>query len=156
MQQLQDRITAKLQEPEAAAAWKAATGGTPEECPPIYSFDNPSIHLNNTTYLRELGLMEGSAPTDAWLQLPTYSGDLHRTIERVHARVCRQFQTWLDDASQDRTMADYCQTLCDIFFSTQTAAQIHSCMWPQHTPSLLALYKHVVETAGDKAARPYC
>lgn len=158
MQQLKDRITTKLQEPAAAAAWEAATGGSPAKCPPIYSFDNPSIHTNNKTYLRELGLVKtGSRVT--WLELPTYSGDLHRTIERVHARVCMQFQEWVDDTSTTRTMSLYCQKLISLFL-TQTPDQIEHCMWgkprDRHPATLAELYSKVIELRGDKAPRPWC
>jgi len=161
MQQLQEAVMKKLAEPEHLAAWVAATGGTPEECPPIYSFDNPSIHLNNHAYLVELGLAKLSAPgaplepTDAWLPLPPYSGDLHRTIERVHARVCGQFQRWVNTSTTARTMEGYCTKLADIFNTTQTADVISACMGKKNA-SLPDLYRKVVELGGGKAPRPYC
>lgn len=161
MAELKKRIDTKLQEPAAAAAWQAATGGTPQQCPPIYSFDNPSIHRNNRAYLRALGLMEEGSrkPTEAWLVLPTYSGDLHRTIERVHARVCTQFQAWVDDSSCARTMTTYCHKLLS-FFLTQTSTQITHCMWgkptDRHPATMLELYNKVLALGGEKAPRPYC
>lgn len=158
MAELKSRIERKLQEPAAAAAWQAATGGSPAECPPIYSFDNPSIH-SGATHLAELGLTSEGKPTAAWLELPTYSGDLHRTIERVHARVCSAFQGWLDDASEPCTMLAYCNKLIELF-RTQTPTQIEQCMWgkPENkkAKSLLDLYNKVISLGGDMAPRPYC
>lgn len=152
MEQLQGKVHARLADPEEAAKWKAATGGTPEECPPIYSFDNPSIHIKNPTYLAQLGLVEADTgePTATWLQLPPYSGDLHRTIERVHARVCGKFQRWVNVDSSARTMEFYCRTLVGLFL-TQTPEIISSCM-----ASIHKLYQKVVELKGDKAPRPFC
>jgi hypothetical protein len=155
MKQLQDKVKTRLEDPAAAAAWVAATGGTPEQCPPIYSFDNPSIHVNDKSYLHELGLVQDDlvTPTNAWLKLPPYSGDLHRTIERVHARVCRAFQRWFDDEFADKTMLEYCRRLAG-FFETQTPGVIHSCMFGRHP--LIELYQTVVASKGAKAHRPYC
>jgi hypothetical protein len=155
MNQLQANVQAELAKPEVAAAWEAATGGTPQQCPPIFSFDNPSIHVASITNLKQLGLVppdskDAKVPTDAWLQLPPYSGDLHRTIERVHARVCGVFQRWIDDDSGDYTMLAYCKCLANYFKTTQTPAVISSCM-----QSLPELYAHVVELQGAKAHRPF-
>ena len=151
-----------LAEDEWREKWKQATGGTPEKCPPIFSFDNPTIHLNNQTYLRELGLMAAGSEeaTGAWLKLPPYSGDLHRTIERVHARVCQQFQRWMNDSTTERDMDFYCRALAGIFWRTQTPELIHACMWkkkaPHGSPDLWELYECVVDTDGAKAPRPWC
>ena len=158
MVELKARITAKLAEPEAAAAWQAATGGSPSERPPIFSFDNPSMHKVKS-HLRELGLATASgAPTDSWLELPTYSGDLHRTIERVHARVCGQFQEWVNDTTTPRTMPFYCNKLIDLFLK-QDSEQITHCMWGKpreaHPATLLALYEKVIALGGEKAPRPF-
>ena len=161
MQQLQAAVQQKLEQPEHRAAWVAATGGTPKDCPPIYSFDNPAIHLNNHAYLMELDLAKVSAPgapvvpTEHWLQLPPYSGDLHRTIERVHARICGQFQHWLNTNTTVRTMEFYCTHLARIFYDTQTDKVISACMNKKNA-SLPALYRKVVELDGGKAPRPYC
>ena len=153
MAALQAEVQKRLTDPEVAAAWQAATGGTPEQCPPIYSFDNPSIHKNNKTYLAELGLAHPGSdkPTDTWLKLPPYSGDLHRTIERVHARVCGIFQRWLDDEFTEWSMEQYCHTLQGIFYKSQTPALIQGCMKNIHL-----LYSKVIELKGAKAPRPFC
>ena len=155
MTQLQAKVQAELAKPEVAAAWKAATGGTPQQCPPIFSFDNPSIHKNDTDYLKELGLAAPESkkkpvPTETWLVLPPYSGDLHRTIERVHARVCGRFQRWVDDDHTAYAMIAYCKVLKNIFEQTQTPDVISKCM-----KTLPKLYKHVVEVKGAKARRPF-
>lgn len=152
MQELQAKVLRRLEDPAAAAAWAEATGGTPAERPPIFSFDNPSIHKNNQEYLRELGLMQldGEKPTDAWLLLPTYSGDLHRTIERVHGRVCSAFQGMLNTESTARTLEFYIDRLFKLF-KLQTSDLITACM-----STLPDLYQKVIALAGAKAPRPYC
>lgn len=151
MQELQAKVLQRLEDPATAAAWAAATGGTPDT-PPIFSFDNPSIHKNNLDYLRELGLVQQGSdkPTDAWLQLPTYSGDLHRTIERVHGRVCRAFQEMLNTESTARTLEFYIDRLFKLF-KLQTSELITACM-----KNLPELYEKVIELKGAKAPRPYC
>lgn len=146
---IQHNMAMRFAEPETAAAWQRATGGTPQECPPIFSFDNPSVHTN-PKLLMELGLEdEHRNPTAAWLKLPTYSGDLHRTVERVHARICGAFERWLEDDWREYDMIEYCLKLQKIFFETQTAAVIEACMWPKKTSNnLSALYQRVVELKG--------
>lgn len=153
MKELQHTVQEMLSKPEWAEAWKTLTGGTPEECPPIYSFDNPSIHRNDHAHLRELGLMaaDSTKATDAWLELPPYSGDLHRTIERVHARICGEFQRQLEDESCKRSMQFYCERLAKIFYETQTTVTVSECL-----ASISSLYEHVVAKQGAKAERPYC
>lgn len=152
MRELQAKVLQRLEDSAAAAAWAEATGGTPAERPPIFSFDNPSIHKNNQAYLRELGLMQQDSeqPTDAWLLLPTYSGDLHRTIERVHGRVCSAFQDMLHAESTARTMEFYIHRLFTLF-KLQTSELITACM-----RSLPDLYHKVIALDGAKAPRPYC
>ena len=156
MKELQHYVTAYLEDPERRAAWEDATGGTPEQCPPIYSFDNPSIHKDNATHLRELGLVEadGETPTAAWLALPSYSPDLHRTIERTHARVCGEFQQWVDNESTSRSMEVYCTTLARLFYNTQKPSVISRCM-NKHKASMHALYKKVIELKGGRAPAPF-
>lgn len=155
MEGLKARMADALQQPEWAERWQAATGGTPQQCPPIYSFDNPHTHTGNKTYLRALGLVGAKwEPTAAWLELPAYSGDLHRTIERVHARVCGQFQQWLDGESGTRNMDFYVRKLADVFNSSQTPKLISKCMWGRHP--LPELYSAVIAVAGAKVGRPYC
>jgi hypothetical protein len=143
---------------EGRAAWIEHTGGAPEQCPPIYSFDNPSIHTTGAVSgLRRLGLLDDqNKPTAAYLQLPPHSGDLHRTIERVHARICGAFQRWLDEDSTEYHIMGYCAKLYSIFITTQTSDVIHSCMFGKPDAhgnpskhSLSHLYARVVELKGD-------
>lgn len=132
--------------------WMEATGGTPEECPPIYSFDNPSIHTSGTTHLVQLGLVDSETgePTSKWLKLPPHSPDLHRTIERVHARVCGAFQAWLYDDRNDYCLQGYCNKLWKIMFDTQLNTVIKACM-----SDISDLYHRVVELKGDIPERRY-
>ena len=161
MERIKTALEAKLAEPEWRKAWKHATGGAPEEegYEPIYSFDNTGIHIDEDI-LVGLGFAvrvpegEGEAyrlePTPSWLVLPTYSGDLHRTVERVHARICHQFEEWLHDDCALYEMTDYISKLYTIFITTQTHTVIENCMWPPKKPSnnLSALYQSVVDCGG--------
>ena len=140
---------------EGRKLWQLFTGGTPEQYPPIYSFDNPSAHTSNLEYMKELGLAVAKVgtemvATDAWLKLPAHSPDLHRTIERVHARVCDQFQEWMDDDCQQYSVQEYCFKMQQIFFKTQTGTCIRGCM-----KDISALYERVVELKGGIPERKY-
>jgi hypothetical protein len=150
MKGIMSTVNSRLQNPAARAAWEAVTGGTPEERPPIYSFDNPSVHTDLAA-LQELGLADDEGkPTSLWLPLPTYSGDLHRTIERVHARVCGDFEAWLLQDCKEYDMQQYVAKLSEIFMKTQTPATIFGCMWGKPSESLDALYRSVVERNGGR------
>lgn len=153
MKELQRQITAALQRPADAARWREATGGTPQECPPIYSFDNCSVHTKDA-HLRDLGLMlEDGTATDAWLPLPAYSPDLHRTIERTFGRVSETVQQWLRRLRHKPDMEEASRQVLKIFRDTQTSDTISKCMWGKH--SLLDLYRHVSDLGGAKAVRPH-
>lgn len=102
--------------PINAALWLVRVGLPPAAAPPIYSFDNASAHVNKDS-LAHLAMEAGKN----WEPLPPHSGDLHRVIERVHARVCREFQNWLYDNTTPRSMLAYCQKLEGLFYSTETA-----------------------------------
>lgn len=106
--------------PLVALRWMAETGGSRLTHPPIYSFDNASCHVHSDT-LTHLRLINGVNREP----LPPHSGDLHRVIERVHARLCGAFQDWLYEDSTPLSMAEYCEKLESLFYSTQTA-DIHS------------------------------
>lgn len=106
--------------PLTALRWMAGTGGSRHTCCPIFSFDNASCHVNQDM-LAHLHLIVG----DNWVRLPPHSGDLHRVIERVHARLCGAFQDWLYEDSALLSMAEYCEKLESLFYSTQKA-EIHS------------------------------
>jgi hypothetical protein len=107
--------------------------------------------------LQQLGLLDDQGnPTEAYLKLPPHSGDLHRTIERVHARICGAFQRWLDQDTEVYKVWGYCYALYYICIGTQTSDMIRSCMFgrpdahghpPKHT--LSHLYSRVVELNGD-------
>jgi hypothetical protein len=161
MERIRESITARLEEPEWREAWVAATGGAPKDegYQPIYSFDNTGIHRDHDV-LVELGFerefKKGEyEPTPSWLVLPTYSGDLHRTIERVHARICGAFEEWLDDDCAKYDMVDYINKLFKIFMTSQSHTLIENCMFsPQHpAKSLSALYQSIVNIGGGIPAR---
>lgn len=156
MERIKGDLEAKLAQPEWKQAWEEATGGAPDEegYEPIYSFDNTAIHTDHDV-LAALGLEkklhDGTyMPTPYWMVLPTYSGDLHRTIERVHARICSQFDDWLHDNCALYEMTDYVSKLYTIFMTTQTHETIENCMWsPKHpSHSLSALYQSIVDCNG--------
>lgn len=141
MEQLYAKIGTLLDpqlNPLGALRWMAETGVSRLTCPPIFSFDNASCHVDRAT-LAYLRLIDGLN----WERLPPHSGDLHRVIERVHARLCGAFQEWLYEDSTPLTMSEYCEKLEDLFYSTQTA-DIHY----KDIASISELYAHVVLNKG--------
>lgn len=146
MEALQARINEELAKPEKRAAWRAATGGFPEHCPPIFSFDNPKIHTDPVV-LAALGIEEGKNR----LVLPPYSPDLHRAIERVHGRICRTFQQWLNKDTKPYCMAGYCQYLERIFYSSEKPS-----ITTADLDDIDKLYHKVIELKGNRAPRPFC
>jgi hypothetical protein len=152
---LEGRTTALLQDPVLAARWNQRTGGTPAQSPPIYSFDNPRIHIDLAVLL-QLGMAEMDRDgkvlvTAKRLVLPPYSGDLHRCIERLHARICGKFQDWVNKTTAAYSMFGYCQMLQHIFYTTET----HDITY-KDIQSIDALYQKVIELDGAKAPRPFC
>lgn len=131
--------------PLTALQWMAETGGSRLSHPPIFSFDNASCHVQGDT-LSYLRLIEG----DNWARLPPHSGDLHRVIERVHARLCGRFQDWLYEDCTPLSMVDYCAKLESLFYSTQTA-DIHSA----DISTIHALYQQVLERDGGLPPAQY-
>ncbi len=146
MQALQAKINEELAKPEKRAAWRAATGGFPEHCPPIFSFDNPKIHTDPEA-LAALGIVDGQNR----LVLPPYSPDLHRAIERVHARICRTFQMWVNKDTKEYCMAGYCAYLERIFYSTEKPSITAS-----DVDNIDKLYHKIIELKGNRAPRPFC
>ena len=124
--------------PLNALAWLWRVGRSRAAAPPIFSFDNASAHINADT-LTHLGI----SANRNWQVLPAHSGDLHRVIERVHARVCGAFQNWLYDDTSPRSMPAYCQKLESLFYSMETA-DIHAA----DIRTIHLLYQQVVAKQG--------
>lgn len=155
MKMLEARATRLLENKEFADRWEQRTGGTPAQCPPIYSFDNPTIHFDLAVLLELKMAVQDERDkvhvTPKRLVLPPYSGDLHRCIERVHARICGKFQEWVNHTTDSYSMSAYCQKLQDIFYTTET----HNITF-KDIQTIDALYEKVIELAGAKAPRPFC
>jgi hypothetical protein len=150
MQQLKGKVTAMLQQPKYRDLWIERTGGTPEQCPPIYSFDNPPIHTD-LEVLKQLGLAdEQGKPVDR-LVLPAHSPDLHRCAERVHARICGKFQEWLNHETEDFSMEYYCRVLQNIYYTTESEDITY-----KDIANIDKLYDVVIELNGARAPRPFC
>ena len=101
------------------------------------SFDNATVHTDPEV-LAALGLKAGFN----WLVLPARSPDLHRAIERVHARICAKFQDWLYEDDQ-YSMWGYCLKLFKIFMTTETKETTM-----KDLDSIHLLYDRVLELKG--------
>ena len=130
--------------------WVQMTGGTPWETPPLYSFDNPSIHTDQAV-LQKLGLNRSWPVLGALrLELPAQSPDLHRVIERTHANLCGKFQKWLNEDPQVYCMQGYCNVMAFIFYYHLKASSIQSDL-----DRIDALYQKVVDLKGRRAPPPF-
>lgn len=84
------------------------------------------------------------------LPLPAYCPDLHRTVERVHARICGLFQTWLNDQTETVSVAECVLQLQHIFYTTQEPCVIESDM-----SNIRELYQEVVKLKGGRPKKQY-
>jgi hypothetical protein len=134
-----------FKDPDICERWRRLTGGWPPNNGPIYSFDNASCHKEENT-LYYLGLIAGLS----YDPLPPHSGDLHRVIERVHARLCGKFAAWLYEDSTPRSMPQYCSHLRSLFYETELA-DIHAA----DISSINKLYARVVQLAGGRPEAEY-
>jgi len=133
-----DDLLSPRRHPLNALAWLWRVGSSPAVAPPIFSFDNASAHAN-----RDALIHLGISAARNWEPLPPHSGDLHRVIERVHARVCGAFQNWLYDDTSPRSMPAYCQKLESLFYSMEKS-DIHAA----DIRSIHLLYQQVVTKEG--------
>lgn len=125
--------------------WTRLTGGSPQQKPPIFSLDNDGIHSHPDT-LTNLGLFDGLTR----LPLPAHSPDLHRTVERAHARICGPFQAWVNDQTTELTPAVCLQQLMYIFYNTQKASVIEADM-----SDIRDLYTRVLELGGSRPPKRF-
>lgn len=97
---LRQRFELQHQEPEL---WAQETDWNP-----IWSFDHPTIHGGETgaPVLEALGLSEAEH-----FPLTHNSPDLHRVVERTHARLCRRFDRWFLLQRQEHPMSRYKEEL---------------------------------------------
>ncbi len=145
MHLLYNRVAMLLQTAAGIHRWTRLTGGSPAQTPPIYSLDNDGIHSHPET-LTLLGMFN-------WLTrfpLPAHSPDLHRTVERTHARICGQFQAWLNDQTAPVSPAECIQMLQYIFYTTQEPSVIEADM-----SDIRELYHQVMEKKGGRPAKQY-
>lgn len=145
MQLLFHKVAMLLQTDAGIHRWTRLTGASPQQAPPMYSLDNDGIHSHPETLTR-LGMFD-------WLTrlpLPAYCPDLHRTVERVHARICGKFQTWLNDQTETVSAAECILQLMGIFYTTQEPSVIESDM-----SNIRELYQQVVQLRGGRPKKQY-
>jgi hypothetical protein len=104
------------------------------KCKPLLSMDNDKIHTS--AKLAAVGISKESL-----VELPPYSPDLHRVIERVHARICTELRKRIHYDSSVRTAKQYADLLEKIFHETQTQAVI-----AKDVEGLPHLWQHVAKS----------
>lgn len=111
---------------------------------PILSFDNDKIHTSAS-------LAEGGIDRGVVLKLPARSPDLHRVIERVHARICTEFRKQLYYDHSICSLKQYKSLLEKIFYQSQTAAVISA-----DVRGLPVLYEKVQQKRGGYVPKKFC
>lgn len=141
MLELRAAVYGTLADEKKHAEWEQRTGGTVIACPPLYSFDNPTIHTDPAT-LWELQII----PNLTRLELPPRSPDLHKVIEHSHAVICQRFQQWVNETSETWEMPGYCNVLRHLFYTKLTPTGIR-----KDVESLDKTFQAVVERGGERA-----
>lgn len=106
---------------------------------PLLSWDNDSVHTSHLTRLPEYGVFSGRDRK----ALPARSPDLHRVIERSHARLCQRFIKQLHYQGDIYTAEQYIQQLRDLFFQHESADVIN-----KDVQQLPKLYRVVAKEGG--------
>ncbi len=104
----------------------------------IWSYDNPSIHDVDLT---DLGITE-----DDRAPLPPQSGDMHKVIEHVHARVCDAFREWVARNPRVTSPTQLRNQFEALFYEVITPASVHA-----DVQSLPALWQWIRDHNGDYA-----
>lgn len=124
---------------------------------PIWSFDHPNIHGGETgaPVLEALGLSEAEH-----FPLTQNSPDLHRVVERTHARLCQRFDRWFLMQKQEHSMSRYKEEFMRMFYEDAPVASAgvidrDACGETHGSPNLRDLYLNVVSKKGDWADRPF-
>ena len=104
----------------------------------IWSYDNPRIHDAD---LSELGITE-----DNRAPLPPRSGDMHKVIEHVHARLCRAMGEWVARNPNVTSRPAMMRKFQDMFFDVITPASVSA-----DVASLPELWRWIKDNGGDGA-----
>ena len=121
----------------------------PEECDPVYSLDNPSIH--DKASLTDLGIVEGQNT----FPLPAYGGDMHKVIEHIHGQMVGWFQRFMSQC-RDRYPPKVYRDQLEGMFWGKVAAESVARDVNSLKATLECIAKPVAQggTGGDWAPRP--
>lgn len=111
---------------------------------PLWSYDNATVHLNKTE-MAAVGITEANR-----LPLPPLSGDMHKVIEHVHARLIKAFKEEVVKLGRVCEPHEYMELLSSLFFKIITADQI-----ARDVDSLKPLYAAIIKAQGGQVAQKW-
>jgi hypothetical protein len=82
----------------------------PDESSPVYSMDNPSIHLKALEGSHDMHEGENTFP------LPRYAGDVHKVIEHVHGTITTRMRRVLKQIWEHKGVDFYRASLRQYFY----------------------------------------
>lgn len=116
----------------------------------IFSFDHPNIHggRQGTLVLQALGLKE-----EDHFPLPGNSPDMHRVIERTHARLVQQFELWYYSDHTRYPSKTYKEHLENLFYYCPEVAGHEALM--KDVCALHEAFAEIVRRKGARLPKPW-
>ncbi len=164
LKRAQAAFQSRLEDPSNRANWESILGMDkgPAQAPypksrpfrPIWSWDRPRIHGSvggkNTAYVLE----QAGLSKEEHFDLPPKSGrDLHRVIERVHARLVSAFERWFASDLQPYSVQTYKDVLQTMFYCDASIASPG--VIQAEVRALPAVMAAICGLAGDYPPHPY-
>lgn len=140
-----EKIKKLLEGGESRLLWEVAGLSGVE---PMFSFDNPRIHGGAERW-EELMLACDLEKKQRY-PLSPYSPDIHRVIEHTHARLCGDFQRWINSHTGPFDLPAYKSKLFELFYERQTPEVIAN-----DVKTLPALYAAIIKAGGGWPPKPF-
>ena len=137
---------------------RPATATEPEQMPalfmPMWSWDRPSIHGSTGGKYTDFVLEKAGIRKQDFFDLPPQSGrDIHRVVERVHARLVQQFEMWYYDDPQPYSVQAYKDALKHLFYNCPAVAS--AAVIEKEVRELPGVFAAIAKVKGDYPPHPY-
>ena len=117
---------------------------------PIWSFDNPTIHVAPTAQSVKAALGWGDADV---FGLPVGSSDIHKVIEQAHSRLVWAFHEWYYNNLTEYPFSVYTEQLGELFYNAPSVASQSVVLGDVY--SLPSTYRKVIERGGGEIPKAY-